>query len=440
MLCLAMRSPQNRGCTSSASGQRGDERQGDAAAGPQPPWGKIPSSTSTTPPSGATAAAHVSPALGLLNVYELQSNRGFDVADGALQREPQQIALPYDPEGVTHVTVWRTYARKDRCPAAGNSCPTPAIPSKSNGDHATEERGDAVLVWGRDGVLHGYVRWESELMARGRGWEREGTSQHRKSSNGNASSNNCGSGAAAGGLLVREEGAASLEALLPELKTVGGAAVLNISADTLEDDSGSGSPRRIRNMIIGCRDGTYLFSACLDVGSDARKGTVSSSYLTGDAAATALNTLYFTSNFGSEKSTRTYNSSTSGERKVIGFACGQLGMVTCFTREGRGSRGEGNIQEPITIASTSGAAQVFDSDSVLCTACGDICRDGSTTVAIGTKSGTVTVYDVLQECGENNCERLHVELDGKASRGGDTFEVIFRSAETVKYYRRFDTG
>lgn len=345
-----------------------------------------------TPPPPPPPPASPAAVIGLLNVYKLKSNhKGSDLEDGVLlQQEPQQIVLPYAPAGITHVPVWRDAAPSfDDASAKTSSMSPAALPSANR----SQERGDVIFVWGSDGEVRGYVRWESAALAGG---------SRRKSGS------RVGGGGGGGGrpkAVLNEEPMERLELLIPEMKKIKGVPILNMLVESATagvcagDGSGRVVRQHIRNTMVGYGDGALYFSAIECANSRAQ--TVACSSLNGGVTGLALNTPCFS-----------INSSGADRRggNIVGFACGRLGMVTCFTEEdtstceeldGRQEATENGEPAAATVASTTGNAQMAGTDSALCVACADFCRDGTTTVAVGSSAGIVTVYDVLQEFGGN---------------------------------------
>lgn len=338
IVCLAMLSPQHQPTRTQRNEAQRVAEQGDAAAGP----------AAVRPISAAPVTAE--PVLGLLNVYEL---RGDVDVPAAVQREPQQIELPYAPVGVTHVTVWRN---------------TPPNFAGAPADDSTE-RGETVLVWGNDGLVHGFTLWAS-----GVGGD-EARNNHR-------------------GAMIKEETPESLKALIPELNGIE-SPVLSLSAEVIVDAAGA----RRRRLMVGCADGVRLFS--LDVASGQLQGTFCSN-LNGCIAGAIL----ATSDSAFSTPTPEYGSGggiTANDEEIVGFACGSLGLVTCFTqqhaskKEFRGSQQSPPLPPP--FIKWAGAAQLEEGANVLCLGCADFCRDDHTSVALGTSCGTIIVCTVSKEGG-----------------------------------------
>lgn len=352
MVCLAMLTPPlprggpaYRGTAVRRGGSA--SQQGDAGGGPAVRW---PPSGPTSGSAAATALAGDHPARaavgsggGLLNVYPMGDEERFRV-ERALQRRPQQIALSYVPVGVAHTTVWR-------------STPTPGVVGDAS--YNSMERGDAVLVWDEDGLVHLYTRWEQSLDDGG------------------------GGGSSGAHVLLAEESPESLAVLLPELKCINGS-VRSLAVDVVDDD-GAGVPRR--KMVIGCTDGVHVVS--LEVAGG--KKETAFCFVNGPVPSVALNkgsNAFFASQCGGGD---VDGEGMGAEREVLGVACGQLGMVSWFVQGSNGrSAGEGQGR----ARWLSGTTPLAHGDKLVCMGCADFCRDGSMSVAVGTHLGRVTVYGV----------------------------------------------
>lgn len=386
MVCLAMLTPPvprggaaDRG--TSVERVESESQQGDAAGGPTVRWCTTGSNPSGTTAATALAGEHPGSANnaggsggGLLNVYPMGNEERFKV-ERALQRQPQQIGLSYIPVGVANTTVWR-------------STPTPDFVGDASCN--SMERGDAVLVWDQDGLVHLYTRWEQSLDDNGRGGG--------------------GSGAQ---VILAEESPESLAVLLPELKCINGS-VRSLAVDVVDDD-GTGVPRR--KMVVGCADGVHVVSLEVLGG----KKETSFCYVNGPVPSVALNkasNTFFTSQGGGDDDVDG-EGGMGAENEVLGVACGRLGMVSWFVQGGSGkSAGEGQglarwLSETTPLA---------HGDTLVCMGCADFCRDGSTSVAVGTHLGKVTVYGVaLYEDTEEAPPGGHEGLE--ATPGGEDIEV-----------------
>lgn len=334
MVCLAMLTPPSAGFP-----------QPDRAAKPPSDAGCVPGLRPPAPSSTIPAATDPHPACtALLNVYHLGGERRFEV-ERALQRQPQQLPLSYSPAGVAHATVWRNVAP----PSVDDA----ATPSFADSYRRRVERGDAVLVWDQDGVVHGYTRWggfqEDDARIGGDG----------------------SSGVVCGGAVLAAESRESLEALIPELRGIDGP-VLSLSVETV---IGGGGARR-RQVMAGCADGVHRVS--LDVSGGRTEATVG--FANGPVSAVALNTRPRLLPFD-----RHADDSWGGD-VVAGFACTRLGMVAWLVEGGT----DAVANEESRWATDS--PPLSDADKLICIGCDDFCRDGSTSVAVGTYLGKVKVY------------------------------------------------
>lgn len=317
MVCLTMltRSQSSSAHGSAKRSQQAND-QGNSAA------------RSTATRSDSSAA----PILGILNVYLL----GGDIeVVAALEKEPQQIHLPYAPVGVAHVQISRGTGG-----SAGKGSRDPGV-----------ERGDAILVWASDGLLHGFTRWNHQTSG---------------VDNGN------------GNTLLKEVSQQTLEGLIPELKGIR-SPVLSLATDVALDPTGAWR----RTIIAGCTDGVRLMSTDVTSG---RTRSISSS-LPGRITTVQLDSLYCGPDGGSDP------------EGVAGFACSDRGSMACLTLAVTGPG------ESLPAGAWTGVVPLKDGAKVLCMGCADFCRDGSTSVAIGTSSGTVAVFDGNQEGGS----RQHAE-------------------------------
>lgn len=288
---------------------------------------------STGRPNVTGFHSSAAPILGTLNVYPLEWDT--DVS-AAVQREPQQIPLPYAPIGVAHVALQRS---------------TESQPVKNPPDGGTE-RGEAVLVWASDGFVHVYTRWHGPVP----GAEGKNSSK-----------------------LLKEESAEALEELLPELKEIR-SPVLSLQTDVTL--SGAGTLRR--TIIAGCTDGIRLLSTNVANG----RVRAASSNVHGRVTAVGVHSWYHDLESGTH------------EERVGGFACSDRGSVASLTLEVGGAR------EPSPRGWT-GAVPLADGANVLSIGYADFCRDGSASVAVGTSSGTITVFDSSLE----RSRRQHVLAD-----------------------------
>ena len=348
MVCLAMISTLDAPPADHAS------KQSDAAGGPAArssgPSGGIPATSSPTsrgvqPPAG-----------GLLYVYPMRGEKKFEV-ERALQRQPQQLALPFIPAGMTHATVWRDLT-------ASNDAETASSSSRYN--HGRIEKGDALLVWDRGGDVYGYTRWEG-FIPDGDG--------------------HCRDGKGCGGVTLTAESQEGLFQLIPELASVGNT-VLNLC--TLAMDEGGAT--RWRQVMAGCVDGVYHASF------DAINCRAASSFLNGPVSAVSFKS-WPLRNVRDQLDT----DDAPAEYEVVGFACGEMGtmasLVTSHT---------GKTQNISWV--TADEACVDCADEVTCMGCADFCRDGSHAVAIGTRNGKVIIYasapPVVRENSEANTSQI----------------------------------
>lgn len=339
MVCVAMIAPP---LTVNPPAARGTA-QGDAAGG-APARSSVPAlstSSSAESPFGG----------GQLNVYTLGGERSFEV-ERALQRQPQQLSLPYIPVGVTHTTVWRN-----------TTAPQYVGETASSTDHCEVERGDAVLVWDQDGVVHGYTRWEG-FLADGRGY----------------GGVDGGRGATA---VLTVESRESLEALIPELRGID-SPVLSLSIDAVNEGHGV----RRRQVMAGCMDGVRRVS--FEVTSGIKETAVA--FANGPVSAVAPNTC---PRFVPHSSGLVDD---SWEREVLGVACTRLGTVAWLVEGGSGGE-----ERPRWLMDTPPLA---DADKLVCMGCADFCRDGSTCVAVGTYLGKVIIYGFPAEDAHENEEEV----------------------------------
>ena len=350
MVCLAMLTPSSAEVPQL---ERAIKPPGDAGCvpGPRPPALSSTISAATEPRSAGTA---------LLNVYLLGGEKRFEV-ERALQRQPQQLPLPYSPAGVTHATVWRNIAPP--------SFDDAATPSFADSYRRRIERGDAVLVWDQDGVVHGYTRWD--------GFQEDGGREGGNGSN----------AVVCGGAVLAAESRESLEALIPELRSIDGP-VLSLSVETV---IGGGGARR-RQVMAGCADGVHRVS--FSVSGGRTETTVG--FANGPVSAVALNTRPFLLPFD-----RHADDSWGGD-VVAGFACTRLGMVAWLVEGGTGAVAN---EEPRWATD---APPLPDADKLTCIGCDDFCHDGSTSVAVGTYLGKVKVYSATAgpSAAADECEDL----------------------------------
>lgn len=342
----------------------GGTKQGDAAGGPH----LRPVAAAQNP--AATAA-------GALNVYALGGERSFEV-ERALQRQPQQqILLPYAPEGMAHTKVWRNVAAPPNFVGGeegeeGGGEGTSSLPSPTNSNRRFRvERGDAVLVWDQDGVVHGYTRWEG-------GGGRLPTADSSTSRIGGGGGGS-GGGAARTTTVLSVESRESLEALIPELKDIDGP-VSCLSFDAVED--ADGAARRCRWLLTGCKDSARCSS--LDAASGRRETAVSS--VAGPVCAIALNTR-------PRCVPNHWRVDDLWGGDVAGFACTELDMLAWLLKGGGDGDSDGGRRRPRWCTGTlplMGAG----GDQLTCIECADFCRDGSTSVVVGTNLGKVIIYGV----------------------------------------------
>ncbi|CAM9390103.1 unnamed protein product [Scytosiphon promiscuus] len=337
-------------------------KQGDAAGGP------------AVRSTAASAAGG-----GVLSVFTMGGERSFEV-ERALQRPPQeQLVLPYTPAGMAHTTVWRSVAALPNFVGGGEGGEGAEASSPSSlASPRRVERGDAVLVWDQDGVVHGYTRWHSGGSSVGVG---------------------DGSGGGAGGRssVLKAESRESLEAMIPELGDIDGP-VSCLSFDAVEEEAGGSTSRRRRRVLAGCKD-TARYISLDDVVGDRTETPVAS--VAAPVSAVAFNTRarFFPQDRGIEDV-------WGGD--VLGFACNELDLLAWLVRRASGeddgahgseTRAAGRNQEPRWLTGMlplPGAG----SDQVECMACADFCRDGSTSVAVGTRLGKVVVYGAEAEADE----------------------------------------
>lgn len=309
---------------------------------------------------------------GVLSVFTMGGEKSFEV-ERALQRHPQQqLLLPYAPQGMAHTTVWRSVAALPNFVGGGLGEEGPDASSLSSPISSPRrvERGDAVLVWDQDGAVHSYTRWHSSV---GRG-------------------GGSGGGAAVRTSVLKAESRESLRAMIPELRGIDGP-VSCLAFDAMEED-GEGTASWRRRVLAGCKDTDRCISVD-DVASDRKETAVASvaASVAAPVSAVAFNarTRFFPQDRGVEDV-------WGGD--VLGFACNELDLLAWLVRglnnEDCGASGGGNgtggsIQEPRWLTGTlplPGAG----GDQVECIACADFCRDGSTSVAVGTRLGKVIVY------------------------------------------------
>ncbi|CAM9507053.1 unnamed protein product [Laminaria digitata] len=367
MVCLAMLTPSSAGFPLL---DRAAKPPGDAACVPglRPP----PAPSSTIP----AATELRSPCIGLLNVYLLGGEKRFEV-ERALQRPPQQLPLSYSPAGVAHATVWRNAS-----PPSFDAAATPSFAEDSYRRSGSVERGDAVLVWDQDGVVHGYTRWDGFQEDDGRGGD------------GGSSGVGCG-----GAAVLAAESRESLEALLPELRGIDGP-VFSLAVETV---IGGGGARR-RQVMAGCADGARRVS--LNVSSGREEITVG--FANGPASAVALNTRPRLLPFD-----RHADDSWGGD--VAGFACTRLGMVAWLVEGGADAGADAINEGPRWATDTPPLA---DADKLICVGCDDFCRDGSTSVAVGTYLGKVKVYSAAASASAAAADaREEVEEEAGADQG-----------------------
>lgn len=333
MVCLAMLTPSSAGSPPLDRATK----PGDAACGPSL---RPPAPSSTIPTAAESRAACTA----LLNVYLLGGEKRFEV-ERALQRQPQQLHLSYSPAGVAHATVWR----KISSPSFDESTPPSYAAYRRR-----VERGDAVLVWDQDGVVHGYTRWDG--------------CQEADDARGGDGSSGVGCGA-----VLAAESRESLEALIPELRNID-SPVLSLFVETVIGGSGA----RRRHVMAGCADGVRRVS--LNVSSGRKETAVG--FTNGPVSAVALNTRPRLLPFDRHADGR-------WGRDVAGFACTRLGMVAWLV-EGGAADAVVN-EEPRWETDTPPLA---DADKLICVGCDDFCRDGWTSVAVGTYFGNVKVYSI----------------------------------------------
>ncbi|CAM9986445.1 unnamed protein product, partial [Hapterophycus canaliculatus] len=161
MVCIAMLVPPATALAAqttaagNSSGSSSGTKQGDAAGGP----------------AAAVASAAAAAGGGMLSVFTLGGERSFEV-ERALQRSPQQqLLLPYTPQGMRYTTVWRSVAALPNFVGggpAGEGVEASSLSSLASSPRRVE-RGDAVLVWDQDGVVHGYTRWHGSASSVGGG-------------------------------------------------------------------------------------------------------------------------------------------------------------------------------------------------------------------------------------------------------------------------------
>lgn len=323
MVCLAMISPASDPTTTNRS-----TKQGDAAGGP--------TVRSTTPNGNIPASGPQPPVVGLLYVYPMRGERKFEVK-GALQQKPQQLVLPFIPAGMTHATVWRGATPPNYVELAS---------STSRFNYHRVEQGDALLLWDRNGDWYGYTRWA--------GFPTDGKG-------------NFGDGF---GVTLASESRESLTRLVPELESVS-SPILNLS--TLAMDEGDAGRRR--QIVAGCVDGVY--HAFYDA-TNCRKDTTFT-LLNGPVPAVGFISWPL-------RNVRDRFTAAAAATEVIGFACGELGMMASLVKSGC------DESRKLLWATANGTC-VDCTDEVTCISCADFFRDGSNAVAVGTRDGRVMIYE-----------------------------------------------
>lgn len=409
MVCMAMLTPPVTASMAEVEEEQprthGGTKQSDSAGGPAVRSAAAAAQNSATTASAAAAAAAAAVGGGLLNVYALGGERGFEV-ERALQRQPQQqILLPYAPEGMAHTTVWRRVTAVPNFvggvggEGAGTGASSTSSPGNSQERRYRVERGDAVLLWDQNGVVHGYTRWE------GGGGRLAADSSTSRGGVGSGS----GGGSAAGyAARLRAESRESLETLIPELRGMDGR-VSCLSFDAAED--GKSASRRRRRLLAGCKD-CVRCSSLDDVATGRGETTVSS-------VADPVCDVAFNACPRFMPHDRRIDDAWGGN--VAGFACTELDTLAWFVsggvdtdsgaREGLGRRWcTGTLPLP-------GAG----GDQVTCMGCGNFCRDGSTCVAIGTSLGKVVVYGADTDPGDDATAEV-----GVADNNGDDEGLAFR--------------
>lgn len=361
----------------------GGTKQGDAAAG---------------------AAVFQSPAdakvTGVLNVYALDGERGFKV-ERALQRQPQQrLPLSYAPEGMAHAKVWRKVAGPPNFVGEGGGAgageSSSSIPTTSNRRFRVE-RGDALLLWDQDGLVHGYTCWEGD----GGGLAVADSSTSRGGGGDDGGINAGGGGGCA--VLLTAESRDSLETLIPELKVVGGG-VSCLAFDVAED--GDVPARRRRSLLAGYEDAARFYS--LDVTSG--RGRESAIASIGPVCAVAFNRRPRLMPHD-----RRVDDSWGGD--VAGFACTGFETLAWLLKGGGGSGGRRRPRWCTGTLPLAGAG----GDQVTCMDCADFCRDGSSSVVVGTNLGKVAIYGADANPGDETTNN-NAALRGASGNGGSGAE------------------
>lgn len=407
MICMAMLTPVETesltGVEEEHSRTDGGTKQGDSAGGPA-----VRSAAAVAQDSATTAAAAVAAAAavggGLLNVYALGGERSFEV-ERALQRQPQQqLLLSYAPEGIAHTTVWRRVTAvpnfvggpEGESSGAGVS----SIPSPGNNQQRRYrvERGDAVLVWDQDGIVHGYTRWEGDG---GR------LAADSSTSRGGVGSGSGGGGVAGYAARLRAESRESLETLIPELRGIDGR-VSCLSFDAEED--GETSPRRRRRRLFaGCKDSVRC-SSLDDVATGWGETTVTS-------VADPVCDVVFNASPRLAPHDRSVDDAWGGN--VAGFACTELDTLAWLVNGGGGGGGGSGGRRGLGSRWCTGKLPLpgVGGDQVTCMGCGNFCRDGSTCVAVGTSLGKVVVYGADIDPGDDATTGVGVADDSGDDEG-----------------------
>lgn len=301
------------------------------------PNGNIPG-TSTS----AGSAGPQPPVVGLLYVYPMRGERRFEV-ERALQRQPQQLVLPFIPAGMTHATVWRGATPSNYVELAS---------STSRFNYHRVEQGDALLLWDRSGDWYGYTRWA--------GFPTDGEG-------------NCGDGVNCSGVTLASESKESLIRLVPELESVS-SPILDLTTFAIDE----GDAGRRRQIMAGCVDGVY--HAFYDA-INCQKETIFT-LLNGPVPAVD----FISWPLGNVRDRFTAADDAAAGTEVVGFACGELGMMASLVKSG--------CEESRKFSwATANDTCVDCADEVTCISCADFFRDGSNAVAIGTRDGRVIIYE-----------------------------------------------
>lgn len=275
-------------------------------------------SNSTAAPTTARAHSSAAPVVGYLNVYQLHWD--VEVA-AAIKLEPQQIKLQYIPVSIVHIAIARNTGTSD----ANDAC----IDQKM-------ERGDAVLVLASDGRLHGFTRWDGQTSR----------AEDRNSN-----------------MLLKEESWEMMKQYIPELAEIP-FPVVNLAAELAVDQAGA----LRRTIIVGCTEGTLLFSTEIATGN--RRVTHSSA----NGRVTAV---------GIDSSS--YSESRGNNEIVTGLACSNHGSVACLNLAVEGPQD--------SAGGWTGAVRLADTANVMCMGFSNFRGDGLRSLVIGTSSGMIAIYD-----------------------------------------------